>query len=58
MAGIINLNQVRKAGAKAEARADAVTNRAASGRTRAERKAASEARDRAARLLDGQKRED
>lgn len=58
MAEIINLNKVRKARAKAGARAEAVTNRAASGRTKAERDATSKARARAARLLDGQKRED
>jgi hypothetical protein len=58
MADIINLNQVRKARAKAEAKAGAATNRAASGRTKAERTAAEKARIRAERLLDGQKRED
>ena len=58
MAEIINLNQVRKARAKAGARAEAATNRAASGRTKADRSAAAKARARAARLLDGQKRED
>ena len=58
MAEIINLNQVRKARDKAAARVEAATNRAASGRTKAERAAAEKEKRRAARLLDGQKRED
>jgi|TARA_R110002051_G_scaffold20241_2_gene55534 hypothetical protein len=58
MAEIINLNQVRKARAKAEARAEAATNRVAAGRTKAERNAAAKAKARAERGLDGQKRED
>lgn len=58
MAEIVNLNRARKARDKAEAKSTAAANRVAFGRTRAERDAADRARDRAARLLDGQKRED
>jgi len=58
MAEIINLNQARKARAKADAKAAAAGNRVAHGRTKAERTAADKERARAERLLDGQKRED
>lgn len=57
MAEIINLNRVRKARARDEARAGAEANRARHGRTRAEREAAGKARDTAARHLDGHRRE-
>ncbi len=57
MAEIINLNRVRKARARDEARVDAEANRARHGRTRAEREAAEKARDTAARHLDGHRRE-
>lgn len=57
MAEIINLNRVRKARAKDQARADAEANRARHGRTRAERETAEKARDIAARHLDGHRRE-
>ncbi len=58
MAGIANLNRVRKARARAEAGRTADANRARFGRTRAER--AADAADRARRdaLLDGAKREE
>jgi len=58
MGEIVNLNKVRKARARDDARSDAVANRAAHGRTRAERQTAEAERDRASRLLDGAKRED
>jgi hypothetical protein len=58
MAEIINLNQIRKARARAEAKTTAATNRASRGRTKAERTAAEKEKARAERLLDGQKRED
>ncbi|MDI1282101.1 MAG: hypothetical protein ACI9YM_001784 [Brevundimonas sp.] len=58
MADIINLNQARKARAKTRAKAEAATNRVAGGRTKAERAAVEKEKARAARLLDGQKRED
>ena len=58
MGDVVNLNRARKARAKAEDKASAAANRAAHGRTRAERQAADKERERAARLLDGSKRED
>ncbi len=58
MAEIINLNRARKARDKAADKATALANRAAHGRTRAERDAAEAERERAARLLDGARRED
>lgn len=58
MAEIINLNQARKARDKAEAKDRAARNRVAHGRTRAEKAAARIEAERAARLLDGAKRED
>ena len=58
MGDVVNLNRARKARTKADARTAAVANRAAHGRTRAEREAADKERERAARLLDGSKRED
>lgn len=57
MAEIINLNRVRKARARDEARASAEVNRARYGRNRAEREAADKARDTAERHLDGHRRE-
>ncbi len=53
MAEIVNLNQRRKARAKAEAQDRAASNRAVHGRTRAEREQAEAERRRASRLLDG-----
>ena len=58
MGEIVNLNRARKARDKAVDKAVAVANRAAHGRTKAQREAADTERDRAARLLDGAKRED
>jgi hypothetical protein len=58
MGEVVNLNRVRKDRAKAEARATASANRAAHGRTKAERTLAETERERAARLLDGSKLED
>jgi hypothetical protein len=55
MAEIINLNRARKDRAKAEDKARAAANRAAHGRTRGQKQSAETDRDRAARLLDGQK---
>jgi hypothetical protein len=58
MGEVVNLNRVRKDRAKAEGRATASANRAAHGRTKAERTRAETERERAARLLDGSKLED
>lgn len=58
MGDVVNLNRARKARAKLDGKATAAANRAAHGRTRAEREAAERERERAARLLDGSKRED
>ena len=58
MAEIINLNRARKARQRAGAKATAEANRALHGRTRTERKAQEVERDRAARHLEGHKRED
>ena len=53
MAEIINLNKARKARARAEAKSDAVANRASHGRTRAEKDAAEARKARRDRVLDG-----
>jgi hypothetical protein len=58
MGDVVNLNRFRKERAKADRKAEASANRAAHGRTKADRTRADKERDRAARLLDGQKRED
>ena len=58
MGEIVNLNRVRKDRAKAGARATAAVNRAAHGRSKAERTRAETERERAARLLDGSRLED
>ena len=58
MGEVINLNRARKARDKAEAKTQATNNRAAHGRTKAERKAADIERERVERLLDQSKRED
>lgn len=58
MGEIVNLNRARKARDKAAARAAASANRAAHGRTKAERTQAETEGERAARLLDGSKLED
>ena len=57
MAEIINLRQARKAARRKLDEANAAANRAKFGRTRAERVAQASEQDRAARLLDGAKRE-
>ena len=54
----INLNQARKAKARVEAQAQAAQNRAAFGRTKAEKALAKAQADRGARALDQAKRED
>ena len=58
MADIINLRTARKAKARAQAAANASSNRALHGRTKAEKGADREAADRLARTLDGARRED
>ncbi|WP_116968531.1 DUF4169 family protein [Blastomonas sp. UPD001] len=57
MAEIINLRQARKAARRKQDEATAAANRAKFGRTRAERVAQASEQIRAARLLDGAKRE-
>jgi hypothetical protein len=58
MGEVVNLNRVRKDREKAEAKATAKANRAAHGRSKADRTRAEAERTRAARLLDGSKLED
>lgn len=58
MAEIVNLNRVRKARAKADDRALAAANRAAHGRTRAEKQAARREQEALDRTLDGARRDD
>ena len=53
----VNLNKARKARAKVEAKSAAATNRAAFGRTRAEKEVAAQATANRNALLDGAKRE-
>jgi hypothetical protein len=55
---VINLNQARKARDKAKAKADAAANRAKHGRTKDEKTLTQAEADKAARDLDGAKRED
>ncbi len=57
MGEIVNLRLARKAAARRTREADAATNRAVHGRTRAEREATKAETLRAARLLDGAKRD-
>ena len=57
MAEIVNLNRARKAKARIEAQATAAVNRAAFGRTRAEKQAAKAETECRAKELDGAKRE-
>ena len=57
MGEIVNLNRVRKEKAKAEGKATAAANRTAHGRTKGQRDTAEAERDRAARLLDGARRD-
>lgn len=58
MTEIINLNRARKARAKALDKAQAAVNRVAHGRIKGQKQASQMEQTRAARLLDGQKRED
>lgn len=57
MAEIVNLRTVRKAKARAVKQTETTANRAAFGRTKAEREAATAEAERRARTLDGAKRE-
>lgn len=57
MAEIVNLRLARKAKKRVAAAQQAQANRAQHGRTRAERKAQQQEADRAARLLDGARRD-
>jgi hypothetical protein len=57
MAEIVNLRLARKAAARRSKEAEAAANRLAHGRTRAEREATRAEAERAARLLDGARRE-
>lgn len=53
----INLNKARKARAKADAKAQAATNRVAFGRTKAEKALEAARKDKAAKTLDAARRE-
>lgn len=55
MGEVVNLNKARKARAKSGAKATAVENRAAHGRSRADRSLVETERARVDRLLDGSK---
>ncbi|RIA36857.1 uncharacterized protein DUF4169 [Hephaestia caeni] len=57
MGEVVNLRRARKAKARAERDATAAANRAAFGRTRAEKASAKAEIDRRERNLDGNKRE-
>ncbi|HEX8233785.1 MAG TPA: DUF4169 family protein [Caulobacteraceae bacterium] len=57
MADLINLNKARKARAKAEREAAVVENRARFGRAKGEKTLAEARREKAARELDGRKRD-
>ncbi len=58
MGEVVNLNRARKERGKAEKKAAAAVNRAAHGRSKADRTKTDNGRKRAERLLDGAKRED
>lgn len=58
MAEIVNLNRARKAKAREGAKAKASENRAAFGRTKAERELEKARAEKAARALEGKKREE
>ena len=58
MAEIVNLRRARKARARDDAATNAAANRAAFGRTKAEREAARAVEQRRDSLLDGAKRDD
>jgi hypothetical protein len=55
MAQIINLRMARKAAARTQSAADAATNRAKFGATKAERQARTMENDRLTRIVDGAK---
>lgn len=57
MADIVNLNRARKARARSDAQSTAAANRAAHGRTKGEKQAATAEAERRERELDGAKRE-
>jgi hypothetical protein len=57
MAEVVNLNKARKAKARDTARAQAAGNRAKFGRTKGDKAAEKATAEKAARLLDGAKRE-
>ena len=57
MGEVVNLRLARKAAARKDKEAQAAANRAAHGRTSAERAASKAEAERTARLLDGAKRE-
>ena len=58
MTAVVNLRLARKRKARADAEADAATNRAAHGVPKAARRLAAAARDREDRTLDGHERTD
>jgi hypothetical protein len=58
MGDVVNLGKARKARARAQASTDAAANRAAFGRTRAQKAADAQEKERRDALLDGAKRED
>jgi ApbE superfamily uncharacterized protein (UPF0280 family) len=58
MGEVVNLNRFRKDRAKADAKATAAANRAAHGRSKADKTKAARERTRAEQLLDGSKLED
>lgn len=58
MGEIVNLRQARKAKSRAQAEKDAAANRAAFGRTKAEKKLTEAQEEAAGRKLDGHKRDD
>ena len=58
MGEVVNLRRARKARDRAEAEGAAAANRAAFGRTRAQKEADAREAERQARLLDGARRED
>ncbi len=58
MADPINLNRVRKARAKADAKSTAAENRVRFGRSKAERTLAEQEREKSSRALDQKKRDD
>lgn len=58
MGDVVNLRQARKVKARRDKEAQAATNRALHGRTKAERSADAAQRARAEQLLDGARRDD